>query len=67
MSKENDVGVGIYTKVNDDTHSALIKLSENRKMSLRLLTRELLAWASTQDAKTLIKLGVNLPMWSEDK
>lgn len=58
--------IGVFTQINVDDHEKVTELCKKSKVSLKYLAEELLRWAGEHDAKELVSLGINLPIWLED-
>lgn len=48
------------------THKQLRELCEKQGVTSNLFLKELIVWAVKQDAQTLVKHGIRLPLWPED-
>jgi len=58
--------IKMFAPVEKDTHQKLVGLADNRKIPLYQLIQALLVWAGDKDAKSLIGLGVNLPVYASE-
>ena len=59
--------VGIFTYIDRETHKRVTAVAQDREISLRELTRQLLIWAGNSSTDELIKAGVRLPMYPDDE
>lgn len=57
-----------HTTVNipSDIHTKVVRLCQERQVTLKYLVLELLRWAGETDVKELIRCGVCLPIWPSD-
>lgn len=55
----------VATTVPDKVHQQLGQFCREQQVTMRFLMRELLRWGVTQDAETLRRLGLRLPIWPD--
>ena len=59
--------INITTKIKEGKHKKLKELAKDRSLPLHQLVEELLNWGAEQDAISLYKLGVRVPLFPEDE
>lgn len=56
----------VFARVDAAVHKVAVAYCEQRQIPMRLFVQELLRWAVSQDASSLVRTGVRLPLWPED-
>jgi len=61
--------VNLTQVVNPETHKKMLLLCKNRRVSMKNLVQKLCDWAGENhdNALHLIRCGVDLPVWAEDR
>jgi len=60
---------GIQTWISEDVHEKILKLSKERRVTLKYVFAELVRWAGEsyeEDPESLDRLGIKLPRWPTD-
>jgi hypothetical protein len=59
--------VGMQTWVSVETHRNLSTMCNEHELSRRRFIRELLNWAGERTYEELVRAGVHLPIWAQDR
>ncbi len=58
--------VYVTAAISADKHESLRKTAADRGLHLQKLNAAILEWAGEQDVKTLVRLGVRLPIYADE-
>lgn len=61
-----DKTVRIFAPVDRETHRSLTEMANNRRIPLYQLVEAIFVWAGEKDVQSLIRLGVNLPVYANE-